>query len=207
MKSRPFIVASSSYLLRKGLTGLLHRIPFARLKEEYESPEELERRLEHPGGEILLLDAGMLEAVHRWIGKNPTLLEQVLLVDWAPPKSTGSESDVTFRTDAGAPVLYLSDPKEILVEKIHRFLDESVDKEEEASGHILTPRERTILRQVSLGRTNKEIADQLYLSTHTVTTHCKNISNKLGIKSVSGLTIYAIVNNIITLEEASRKAE
>ena len=69
----------------------------------------------------------------------------------------------------------------------------------------LTQREKTIVRQVSLGLTNKQIAEELFLSTHTVTTHRKNISSKLGIKSVSGLTVYAIVNNIITIEEVSLK--
>ena len=69
----------------------------------------------------------------------------------------------------------------------------------------LTQREKTIVRQVSLGQTNKQIAEELFLSTHTVTTHRKNISSKLGIKSVSGLTVYAIVNNIITIEEVSLK--
>lgn len=69
----------------------------------------------------------------------------------------------------------------------------------------LTQREKTVVRQVSLGLTNKQIAEELFLSTHTVTTHRKNISSKLGIKSVSGLTVYAIVNNIITIEEVSLK--
>jgi DNA-binding NarL/FixJ family response regulator len=69
----------------------------------------------------------------------------------------------------------------------------------------LSPRETTIVRLVSLGLTNRQIAESLYLSAHTVMTHRKNIISKLGIKSVSGLTIYAIVNNIITIEEVTSK--
>ena len=57
------------------------------------------------------------------------------------------------------------------------------------------------------GLTNQQIADSLFLSAHTVMTHRKNISSKLGIKSVSGLTVYAIVNNIITIEEVTSKPE
>ena len=63
--------------------------------------------------------------------------------------------------------------------------------------------EKTIVRLVAMGLTNKQIAGELFLSAHTVITHRKNISSKLGIKSVSGLTVYAIVNNIITIEELS----
>ncbi len=78
-------------------------------------------------------------------------------------------------------------------------------KPDEANTFSLSPRENTILRLVSLGYTNKEIAEELFLSAHTVITHRKNIVHKLGIKSVSALTVYAIVNNIITIEELSSK--
>jgi len=61
----------------------------------------------------------------------------------------------------------------------------------------LTQREREILRQVAMGYSNKEIADSLFISIHTVITHRKNITGKLGIKSISGLTVYAIINRLI----------
>ena len=47
---------------------------------------------------------------------------------------------------------------------------------------------------------NKEIADRLHLSLHTVIAHRKNISRKLNIHSTAGLTIYAIVNHLIDIE-------
>ena len=50
------------------------------------------------------------------------------------------------------------------------------------------------------GLLNKEIADRLYLSLHTVIAHRKNISRKLNIHSTAGLTIYAIVNHLIDIE-------
>ena len=61
----------------------------------------------------------------------------------------------------------------------------------------LTLREMEILRQVAMGFSNKEIADNLFISIHTVITHRKNITGKLGIKSISGLTVYAIINRLI----------
>lgn len=73
---------------------------------------------------------------------------------------------------------------------------------EPLSDNTISDREREIIKHVSKGLTNKEIAEKLYLSPHTVMTHRKNISNKLGIKSISGLTVYAILNNIISLEES-----
>lgn len=53
----------------------------------------------------------------------------------------------------------------------------------------------------SKGMSNKEVADALNLSVHTVTTHRRNISNKLQIHSPAGITIYAIVNRLLNLHE------
>ena len=63
----------------------------------------------------------------------------------------------------------------------------------------LSERERDVLIQVVNGLSNKEIADILCISTHTVITHRKNITRKLNIHSTAGLTIYAIVNKLINL--------
>lgn len=63
----------------------------------------------------------------------------------------------------------------------------------------LSAREIEVLKQVALGMSNKEIADVLCLSAHTVMSHRKNIVRKLGIHTTAGLTIYAVVNNIIEL--------
>ena len=63
----------------------------------------------------------------------------------------------------------------------------------------LSAREVEILKHIAQGRSNKEIADILCLSTHTVMSHRKNIARKLDIHSTAGLTIYAVVNGIVTL--------
>lgn len=65
----------------------------------------------------------------------------------------------------------------------------------------LSKREKEIIRQVALGLTSKEIADKLFISMHTVLTHRKNINRKLGIKTVSGITVYAILNALVSPDE------
>ena len=62
----------------------------------------------------------------------------------------------------------------------------------------LSTRETDVLQLIVKGSTNKEIADKLNISLNTVLTHRKNITAKLGIKTVSGLTFYAIMNGIIS---------
>lgn len=73
--------------------------------------------------------------------------------------------------------------------------------EDDIQGETLSEREKEIVGCVVRGLTNKEIAQALYISVNTVITHRKNISRKLNIHSVSGLTIYAIVNSIVNLED------
>lgn len=65
----------------------------------------------------------------------------------------------------------------------------------------LSEREKDIVAEVAKGLTNKEIADKLNLSIHTVTTHRKNISRKTGINSISGITVYAIINKLVDLND------
>lgn len=69
----------------------------------------------------------------------------------------------------------------------------------------LTTREREIVVYVVKGMTNKQIADSLFLSTHTVITHRRNISKKLQIHSTSGLTVYAIMNKLVDLNDIENK--
>ncbi|MDO5664684.1 MAG: response regulator transcription factor [Bacteroidia bacterium] len=65
----------------------------------------------------------------------------------------------------------------------------------------LTERELDVLTKLVHGYSNKEIADSLNISIHTVVTHRKNITTKTGIRSQSGLTIYAISKKIISIED------
>lgn len=73
----------------------------------------------------------------------------------------------------------------------------------DASAAILSDREKDIIKCVAKGMSNKEIADALFLSIHTVTTHRRNITAKLQIHSPAGLTIYAIINNLIDIAEVN----
>lgn len=65
----------------------------------------------------------------------------------------------------------------------------------------LSARETDVLQLIVKGYTNKDIADKLNISLNTVLTHRKNITSKLGIKTVSGLTFYAIMNGLISADD------
>ena len=93
----------------------------------------------------------------------------------------------------------LFDDVESLTHKISVLMD--VADEEEGDISSLSQREKEIVGCVVRGMTNKEIAEKLFISVHTVITHRRNITRKLQIHSAAGLTIYAIVNKLVELSE------
>ena len=83
-----------------------------------------------------------------------------------------------------------------LTVKLNKLFSKQDDEKAVASS-TLSQREVDVLRLVVSGCINKEIADRLGISINTVLTHRKNITAKLGIKSVSGLSFYAMMNGIV----------
>lgn len=109
---------------------------------------------------------------------------------------------------SGVPILNIYDTEEDLVKnilKLHQHAhqhgypvkDMPPMPPTEQHQELLSPREIEVLVLITKGLINKEIADRLNISLTTVITHRKNITEKLGIKSVSGLTIYAVMNGYI----------
>ena len=97
------------------------------------------------------------------------------------------------------------DTNEEIKQKLEQLYTEDIqDVTENDEQQILSPREKEIVVCVVKGLTNRAIADRLFLSTHTVITHRRNIARKLQIHSASGLTVYAIVNKLVELKEIGK---
>ena len=201
MKISGFILVIDSYLLRKGMNALLNRIQGLRVLREFSAGEAFLPYLEsHPVDFIIIAQDEFQRWANLYISK-PELLEKTILLEGTQRK--GLKEDIPLNEVPAS--IHLMEDKEAIILKIRSLLDrDNGDSETPSMG--LSPRETTIVRLVSMGLTNRQIAEKLFLSTHTVMTHRKNINSKLGIKSVSALTIYAIVNNIITIEEVSSQA-
>ncbi len=97
-------------------------------------------------------------------------------------------------SDDRSHIILPEEDESVIGEKIAEFLD-SVTSDKDEPGE-LSAREKEVLRLLVEGKINKEIADSLCISINTVITHRKNITAKTGIKSVSGLSIYALMNGI-----------
>jgi len=90
------------------------------------------------------------------------------------------------------------------IEEIISILDDFFHTSKESKkgeDKQLSSREIEVLKLVVKGNINKEIADILSISFNTVLTHRKNISSKLGIKSVTGLTFYAYMNGYVSSDD------
>ena len=98
-------------------------------------------------------------------------------------------------------IIYINDSPNKIIALIKNLLIANQQPNKQITQQeTLSDREIDVLKLLVGGNANKEIANKLNISTNTVISHRKNISQKTGIKSVSGLTIYAVVNNIITID-------
>ena len=89
-----------------------------------------------------------------------------------------------------------SDNESTIIDKINNLFSDAKRKASDTQTE-LSQRETEVLRLIASGMMNKEIADKLGISINTVLTHRKNLTAKLGIRSVSGLSFYAMMNGII----------
>ena len=95
-------------------------------------------------------------------------------------------------------VIGLMDTPPAIIKKVRAALEDRTEAPR-SEGEELSQREKEILICVANGMLNKEIADQYNISIYTVITHRKNITRKTGIKTVAGLTVYALLNNLIDM--------
>lgn len=188
-------IAETSVIIRSGLTSTLKRLPNLRVQPvEILSVEALSDCLRTQYPDILVVNPtfGDYFDVARFreetVGKGIRL---VALVSSFVDSSLLSKYDESFS---------IFDDLETLAGKISR-LQNIVVEEETENQETLSQREKEIVVCVVKGMTNKEIAENLFLSIHTVITHRRNISKKLQIHSAAGLTIYAIVNKLVELSD------
>jgi|WetSurMetagenome_2_1015567.scaffolds.fasta_scaffold73776_4 DNA-binding CsgD family transcriptional regulator len=105
----------------------------------------------------------------------------------------------------GAPdMLNITLPPEELIEQLRTIFQKNLSAIIKDEQEELSSRETEVLKLVAKGLQNKQIADKLSISLHTVISHRKNITRKLGIKTVSGLTVYALLNGLITSKDINK---
>ena len=189
-------IAETSVIIRGGLTAALKRLSNVKVQPiELLSVEALHDCVRTQCPEMLIV--------------NPTFGDYFYVAkfrDEISGKRISLISLVTSFVDASLLGKYdesisIFDDLETLSKKIAGLLNVVSEEEEMDNQDTLSQREKEIVICVVKGMTNKEIAEKLFLSIHTVITHRRNISKKLQIHSAAGLTIYAIVNKLVALSD------
>lgn len=189
-------IAETSVIVRGGLTAALKRLPNVKVQPiELLSMEALHDCVRTQCPDMLVVNPAFGDYFDVSKFKEETAGKRIHLI-----------ALVTSFVDAALLNKYdetvsIFDDLEMLSKKIAGLTNVAVEEEELDSQDTLSQREREIVICVVKGMTNKEIAENLFLSIHTVITHRRNISKKLQIHSAAGLTIYAIVNKLVALSD------
>lgn len=191
------LIAEPSVIIRSGLSVVLKRIPGYWIQPiEINSIENLDHILDIHKPDILIINPSFWGFVD--MEKVKSFSEKSGMKTIALSSSTYSESILSKYDD----VISIHDTPEQIKERLDKLFDKPEPGDENTDeNELLSSREKEILILVVKGMTNKEIAQKLFLSAHTVITHRRNIARKLEIHSTSGLTVYAIVNKLVELDD------
>ena len=102
-------------------------------------------------------------------------------------------------------IIQIGDTRLKIKNKLESLINKPADPRPQVPDETLSKREKDVVKLLAKGLSNKEISEQLFISPHTVITHRKNITRKLNIKSIAGLIVYAIINEIISVEEMQQE--
>lgn len=150
-------------------------------------------RLRNIEADIILMDPQVLDFETRKNGRS--FIGEYLDVPVVALETSVMREDLLKQYDE---VVNLYDEPTTIIKKLRSAMEAQQDSSKVESND-LSSREKEILVCVAKGMLNKEIADRFNLSIYTVITHRKNITRKTGIKTVAGLTVYALLNNLIDI--------
>ena len=186
------IIAEPSYLIKRGISALIGDISQAEIIFT-EDPNELNHYLDVNKVKAVFINEQILNAMQ------DTGVFFQLKEDTRYVALTNNPGNLRNKGKFDA-VLNRNDRKDDIVPVIEKLLQTEIDDTSPANA-LLSTREQEVLKQVAMGYTNQEIADRLHISKHTVISHRKNLTSKLGIKTVSGLTVYAVLNDLIPKDQ------
>lgn len=191
-------IAEPSVIIRSGLAVALKRIPGFRIQPfEIVSKELLINYVRIHKPDVLIINPSFWGYYD--ISKLKTETQHQNVRCLALLYSTMDESLLRNYDDT----VSIYDNVDQLKDKLDKLFTTPADENLEETSN-LSQREKEIVVCVVKGLTNKEIANDLFLSAHTVISHRRNIAKKLEIHSTAGLTIYAIVNKLVELDEIKK---
>ncbi len=216
------LVADNSVLVREGLKSLLRDMPIFSIEEVAEN-KGLINALKKYKPQVLVIDPVSFEINSAQIAE---LKKQFQNLNILAITNMLSKAEISTFLNSGVTGYLLKDcDKQEICDAIentrdgNRFLcGKIVDvlmseaeikitptytKKLSCDGFVVSEREVEIIKLISLGLSNKQIADKLCLSLHTINTHRKNIMQKLHVNNTAGVVMFAVKNNLLAEEFAN----
>ena len=188
-------IVEKSKIIRTGLENLLQANEITNRIVCMESFDEWPATLKNHSPDIVIVNPDLIregpeKIKSRYLLEKSTLFVAILYLYY-------SYKEINEMFDE---MIYITDTEDAILNKFQNLLNR-IEKKSVDSNEQLTGREKDVLRLLLQGFSNKEVADKLFISTHTVISHRKNVIEKTGIRSLSGLAVYAILNNIADMDE------
>ena len=193
-------VAETSYIIRKGLVYVLSQFASVGKVVELKEMEDINYQIDLLQPDAILINPMLLghtsrQDIRQQLNLNKQIAIIALVYNLIDEQFYRSYDAVIRINDSESKI------EEILVNCLNKEQTTQTDQSE------LSDREKEILISVVKGMSNKEIADHHSISIHTAITHRRNITRKLKVHSISGLTIYAIINKLVDISEIKYQDE
>ena len=200
-RKKKVLIIEPSAIIREGLIKILGKSPEIDILHPSDGTEEYNERIVIARPDILLINPTLMPYAKRYpvyslSQEHPHMAIVALVYQYIDSSLLHAFHGVLEVREA------IDRVADVLLEAYSSASDraEMIDP---AGGHELTRRETDVLVLVAKGLMSKEIAERLHISVHTVISHRKNITRKTNIKSVAGLALYALMNNLMEEGDAS----
>ena len=196
MKVTKILIAETSPIISGGLSSFFNDMNQIAVASIVDNIDDLQDKIIMHNPDVLIINpmilGCMLNTFVKQMTQNHPNINRVALVTSYVDKNILKN----FKE-----VVELNDNKQKVINKMLNLQNNNDETSAQNESVDLSNREVDVLVCVAKGMTNKDISDMLNISVHTVITHRKNIVKKTGIKSVSGLTVYALLNNLVEESE------
>lgn len=188
------LIAEPSEIIFEGLSSILNKSSFTPSIQWVPGLKEMQQIYLHHQIGLIIVNPSLIQHSPK---EYRSLKEKFGNIRWVGLVYAFYDQQTLEEFDA---LISVSESSEKITNTISSLLLKKKSKDNDQLQDVLSDREIEVLKLLTTGNINKEIADKLNISIHTVITHRKNISHKTGIKSVSGLTIYAVLKKFISLD-------
>lgn len=192
MKTNKIAIADPSPIILAGLASLLKELPDCEVVLQSDDMHTVTMRLAILKPDVLVINPVMVDYSKRRMVRS--LFENLPDMRIVALVSSFMENTI-LRQFHG--IIEINDDLQRIKSTLQQVTVRHPQQENEVDSSLLSEREKEVLVCLAKGKKNNEIAEMLHISAHTVITHRKNIVRKTGIKSVSALTVYAILNNLL----------